>query len=416
MNNNLMKMPDARRGVAAASAFMLPFLSLVTLWGVSLSSFLFLLAASFYFKPCRAALALHWAAVRRVVAAFGIYFLFAASCLVLRPDADSGDIEKPARMLFAVSALALVLAARPPRSALWWGVIGGAAGGTLLVRFQRLALGMDRPGGLLNAITTGDLLICFALVALAALAALADPRASPRPAWTALGAAAAFTGALMTGTRGSLVALLPAALLFVRHGRFFGQRRVRALAAASFALVVAGYAIPQTGAQARVAQGIEDVRSWYAGGDAYTNMGIRMELWMAAGQLIAERPLLGRSLPEAKREMARRVAAGTLDPVVLPPVHFHSDALHMLVTGGVAGLLAWLAILAAPLAFFARSVRSGGEGSFAPALAGMLVVTSYFCFGLTEVIFWSVKASLLYALMVFILMGLCLNTKEIDGK
>jgi O-antigen ligase len=46
----------------------------------------------------------------------------------------------------------------------------------------------------------------------------------------------------------------------------------------------------------------------------------------------------------------------------------------------------------------------------------MLVVSSYLCFGLTEVIFWSVKASLLYALMVMILMGLCLNTKEEDGK
>jgi O-antigen ligase len=52
----------------------------------------------------------------------------------------------------------------------------------------------------------------------------------------------------------------------------------------------------------------------------------------------------------------------------------------------------------------------------APALAGMLVVVSYFSFGLTEVIFWSVKGSLFYALMIFILMGLCLNAKENDGK
>ena len=303
MNNKLMNTTQAQRGLVAALAFMLPFLSLVTLWGFSLSSSLFLLAALFYFKPCRAALAQHWPAVRGVLGAFLTYFLFAAWCLVLRPDAESGDIEKPVRMLFAVSALALVIAFRPRRSALWWGVIGGAVGGALLVGFQRLALGMDRPGGLLNAITIGDLLVCFALVALAALA-----------------------GALATGTRGSLVA--------------------------------AGYAILQTGFKARVAQGVIDVRSWYAGGSAYTNMGIRMELWKAAGQSIAERPLLGRSLPEARREMARRVAQGTLDPVVLPAVHFHNDVLHMLVTGGVAGLAAWLSILAAPLIFLRAACAS----------------------------------------------------------
>ena len=37
------------------------------------------------------------------------------------------------------------------------------------------------------------------------------------------------------------------------------------------------------------------------------------------------------------------------------------------------------------------------------------------CFGLTEVIFWSVTGSLFYALMVFLLMGLCLNAKEKIG-
>ncbi len=87
--------------------------------------------------------------------------------------------------------------------------------------------------------------------------------------------------------------------------------------------------------------------------------------------------------------------------------------------GGSVGLLAWLAILCAPLMFFARQLRATGancRGQFAAALAGMLVVVGYFSFGLTEVIFWSVKASLLYTLMVFILMGLCLNAKEANAK
>jgi O-antigen ligase len=407
----MLTLPEPRRGLAAALAFMLPFLSLATLWGVSVSGFVFLLAALAYFRTCREALARHWHALRWVFAAFLAHFLFAFFCLCLQPGNTSGLVEKPLRMLLACSALALALAFRPPRSALWWGVAGGAAGGALLVGYQRLVLGMDRPGGLLNAITAGDLLVCLALVS---VAGALDLRARGQALLPALGALAGLTGAFMTGTRGGLVALAPAALLLVRCGR-----SARRLALTGVALVVIGYAIPQSGAQERVAQGVRDVRSWYAGGSAYTNMGIRMELWKGAAALIAERPLFGRSMAEAKKAMAARVAAGTLDPVVLPAAHFHNDALQALVTGGMVGLLAWLSILATPLVFFARRLRGSradSAGSAAPALAGLLVVTSYLCFGLTEVIFWSVRACLLYALMVFLLMGLCLNAKEIDGK
>jgi O-antigen ligase len=48
-------------------------------------------------------------------------------------------------------------------------------------------------------------------------------------------------------------------------------------------------------------------------------------------------------------------------------------------------------------------------------VAGMFLVPGYLGFGLAEVIFWSVKGSLFYALMAFLLMGFCLNAKEKIG-
>jgi O-antigen ligase len=73
----------------------------------------------------------------------------------------------------------------------------------------------------------------------------------------------------------------------------------------------------------------------------------------------------------------------------------------------------------APFVFFARTLAGGADGGtrrLALALGGMLVVASYFSFGLTEVIFWSMKGSMFYALMIFLLMGFCLNAKDNDGK
>jgi O-antigen ligase len=59
-----------------------------------------------------------------------------------------------------------------------------------------------------------------------------------------------------------------------------------------------------------------------------------------------------------------------------------------------------------------QSHDSAPAGLVAAALAGQLLVLGYFSFGLTEVIFWSVRAAMFYALMVFVLMGLCLNARE----
>ncbi len=416
MNNNLMKTLGSKEGLAGALAFFLPFLSLVTSWGVSLCSFVFFLAALYHFKACRSALAHHWGAVRWVVGGFALFALFAVFAFLTQPEARGAGMEKPVRMLLAVSALALVLAFKPDRRTLWWGVAGGAVLGAMLVGYQRFGLGHDRPNGLTNAIVTGDILLCFGLVA---LAAALDWCGRANSWWAAVGAVAGFAGSLMTGTRGGWIALLLSAILLVLYGRVAMSARVRLLAALSFALVAAAFAVPQSGMHERVRQGVHDVNTYFAGGSAYSNVGIRLELWRAAGLLIAERPLLGTSLAVAKGEMVQHVATGRLDAVVLPAEHFHNDVLHVLVVGGSVGLLAWLMTLLAPLLFFARQLRAphtASRGQFATALAGMLVVVGYFSFGLTEVIFWSVKASLLYTLLVFILMGLCLNAKEADAK
>lgn len=414
MKNKLINWLASARGLACALMFLLPALSLVTAWGVSAISFLCIIAALYHFKPSRAALLAHWPQVRWVVLAFGANFLFATATFLARPEAGSGSVEKPLRMLLAVSALALVLAARPSASALWRGISVGALGGALLVGHQRIVLGMERPGGLLNAITTGDILMLFALLSLVAAIGVSRARTV-----SVAGTVAGLAGSLMTGTRGGWLAAGLAAglvpLLAVKYGRRGGAAR-SALAVGIVCVLLAGaWLAPVTGVRARVEQGVADVTAYMEGGSAYTNIGIRLALWEGAAVLIAERPLLGADYATYRRELARHVAEGRLDPVVLPAVHFHNDALQALVSGGIAGLLVWLATLAAPGLFFARMLALRAAARV-PALAGMVVVTSYFAFGLTEVIFWSVKASLLYALLVCMLMGLSLNVKAIDGK
>jgi O-antigen ligase len=394
-------------------AFLFPFLSLVTVFGVSLGSFLFLGTALISFKRCRDALVRHWPQVRWVVLAFLLHFLFVLGCALVR-GANMNTVEKPARMFFAVSALMAVLAARPSRRMLWWGVAAGALAALPFVAWQRIVLGIERPGGLINAITFGDMAL---LLGLLSVTAAIDMRDNARQAClAACGALAGLAASLLTGSRGGWLALALAVLLFVGYGRGIQGRRVRMLLAAAAAVIAAAWLAPVSGMQARFDEGVGDVRTWVDGGSVNTRVGTRLELWKGASMLIAEHPLFGLDYSACRARLADYAREGKVDPVVLPLPHLHNDALQELATGGVVGFALWTAILAAPLLFFARQLRAGMKGpQFAAALAGIVVVTSYVSFGLTEVIFWSVKGSLFYALMVFVLMGFCLNAKEKIG-
>jgi O-antigen ligase len=347
------------------------------------------------------------------VLAFLLHFVYVLACTLLR-GAAMNSVEKPARMFFAVSSLALVLAARAPRRALWWGACAGALAGLPVVAWQRFGLHIDRPGGTMNAITFGDLAL---LLSLLSLSAAIDLRQSPRQALLAgMGALAGLAASVLTGTRGGWLALLPAALLLLRHARALDSRRVRGLLAAVIALLAGSWFVPALGVQARFVQGVDDVRSFYEGGSVWTNVGTRLELWKGAAMLIAEHPLFGMDFVACRARLADFARQGSLNPMVLTLPHLHNDALQELATGGVLGFVIWAGILAAPALFFLRRLGAGMRTpQFAPALAGALLVFSYASFGLTEVIFWSVAGSLFYALMVFALVGFCLNVKEKIG-
>ncbi|MTV40574.1 O-antigen ligase family protein [Duganella radicis] len=387
--------------------FAFPFLLLITRPGVGLCSFAFLITAVVYHRRGWPELLRHLTEIRGVLIAFGAVLLLALFLGLLSGDGRLRDLEKPFRMLAASTVMLTVLACRPSRKALWWGLIAGAVAGAVFIAYQRWGMGVERPGGLINSITFGDIMLCMALMCLAGTLDFAGRAAI----WPGLGALAGLTGSIASGTRGGWVAILFSVVLLVRYGHVLRGRLRKGLALLALALLVSTYFIPQTGARERIDEGISDVQQYFSGGPSYTSVGIRLELWRSALQLIERHPLLGASIPTVKAEMQELVKSGRVHPYVLEFEHFHNDILQATVFGGVAGLVAWGATLLMPFLFFRAQMHRGG-GARAPALAGMLLVLSYFSFGLTEVIFWSVRSNMFYAMMLFLLAGLCLNAKE----
>ena len=388
--------------------FAPPFLFLIARGGTGLFSLVYLLVAIACWRAVRTVAAPHIREVVPLLLAFAVPLLLALGYYVFDPEVRLRDLERPVRSLAAAAALLVVLVWRPSRRFLWWGLIAGAVAGAVFISYQRWVLGMDRPGGLINAITFGDISLCMGLMCLAA----SRDFHGRAVLWPVLGALAGLVGSVATGTRGGWVAAILAVILLLRYGNVLGGRYRKGAALLVPVLLAMSFLVPQTGARERAMQGVADVEQYFAGGNTFTNMGVRLELWHTATELISEHPWLGRSVAAVDRAKQAMVARGEAPAYILDLDHFHNDALHATVFGGVVGLLAWAGTLLLPFLFFRRQLHRGRaqrRDVTAPALAGMLLVVCYFGFGLTEVIFWTIHSSVFYALMLFMLAGLCLT-------
>ena len=373
-----------RQSWAAALVLAFPLLSLVTGFGIGLSGFLFLATALAWRRECWRLLREGLPHTRWVLLAFLLQLADIAWLAVSRGHGIS-DIDGPLRTCLAVAAMLVVQAASPPARWLWLGAAGGAAAALAFDTWQRLALGVERPGGLMNPITFGDLSLCLALLSLAGAVDAGKGaeagrwlRSSGQRWMAAAGAACGLAASLLTGSRGGWLALLPPALLLTPLACRIGllpRRRLLAMALLAGALAAAAYAIPRTGVRERVEFTISETRLYLAGDPTPTSLSVRLELWKAGAMLVRERPWAGRDTLVYKQRMREWIAQGKLSPAVFAPPeppHMHNDVLQVLVTRGVTGLLAWGGMLAAPACFFWRRLRLRQRG--AAALAGRELV------------------------------------------
>ncbi|AKM29968.3 hypothetical protein AB870_07410 [Pandoraea faecigallinarum] len=121
-------------------------------------------------------------------------------------------------------------------------------------------------------------------------------------------------------------------------------------------------------------------------GNADTSTGIRLELWKAAGTLIAKRPLLGYGAHGYHDAMPAMAASGELTPQAaeLGKGEVHNQILAYAVDYGLLGLISILGVYVGPAIFFIRSARiRRARVENRAALMGLMTAVSFAVFGLT---------------------------------
>jgi len=316
-------------------------------------------------------------------------------------------MDGPSRLLFALACIGFVGILRPNIRLFWIGMCIGTIVAAIQGGWQFVVLGEERVTGITHhAITYGDLAVAMGVMSFCALPDFRGTRLAWLPPLALL---CGVLAAIFSGSRGAWLGFLLVLWPMLKYGSRMHGKTMRWVVVSVLLACVAGYLVPQTGIAGRARDAVSDVERYYSVHDASTNVGIRLELWKAAGMMIAEHPLVGVGRENFRPTLLAYEKEGRLqDSMALIYSSAHNDVLHTLATGGLLDLVFLLLVYAAPLAFFSRMLHHGPQAAAAPALAGMLLVLLFVAFGLTDVMFWLMRTQAFYATMVCVLAGFCL--------
>ena len=327
-------------------------------------------------------------------------------------------LDRPAHVL-----LYLVIAAAFARSlrmqVVWIGFSLTAAvlGAVCVVQHFHLhiarAYGLN--GGPSASAQLATVLLGLALMAL--LQVLSTRTRTWEKALHALALVLGMYGALLTQSRGPLLAFVPVfVLLVLLRMRRTGQWRVGValLLGLGFGAGLAMFALHGEVSDRFEAIG-QEVATFDPQTDASGAVRERLEMWRTAGRALAEHPFVGVGLDRFGAFAHEEIAAGRSNAAIAPYNQPHNEYLKAAATGGVPGLLVLLLIFALPLRFFVRHLRDADEAIALPASAGAAIVLLYMLCGLTDSVFYRVMPQSFY---FFVVIGLAVRVGwcTIDGK
>lgn len=366
--------------------------------------------------------------------------------LLLHPVGDHGvKLLAQFCLLPAIAGLCwFVPRSRGLTVSLWAGVTAGAvlAGATALT--QVIVFDVPRAIGTEgNAIVFGDLALLMGILSIALV--------GPAMTWWSAGhahhvglatTAAAIGGAvasLLSGSRGGWLAIAPAAIILLRYrlrstrgqgpppaawiARHRGHlTRVAVAATALVAVTVLAGGMPFD----RLDAGVDDITGYVSGDDATpgatpvdpagTTIGARFEAWRAAADAVADHPVLGIGWGNLQSHFERQVVTEGRHHRIAEFTHAHQQALGAWASSGIVGAAAFVAVVAIPARHFRRAARSADDERRAIGAAGLVVVSSFVVFGLTEAIFENLVPVVFYAVTVGLLSSQLRVGERVDSS
>ena len=319
------------------------------------------------------------------------------------------SLENPVRMLAMIPLILGVMRYGLRPRFICIGLAVGMLSAALVVSWQYYVLGVIRPGIHYNPVLFSEVAMsAFALLAAACLVF----RDRLVPLYFA-GMLAAINCVVMSGTRGTLLAIVPTVAFLM----WWGWRRgaMRQLLSSRpwiqllpiFLLFLGTLFFSAGQFVDRVELAVSSTSDYFETGNASTSAGIRLEFWRSTWMAASEHPILGIGERDRRAFITEKINQGELKAEMGRMRNAHNDYLHALQSRGFPGLLILLLIYALPMIIFFRGLAQIKDEQLFAALGGVLLIIGYVTFSLTQVpmhdglnlIFYIVTTSLCIGIM-----------------
>jgi O-antigen ligase len=381
--------------------FLLPAVALTTHYGVGFIEAAILFSSLFYAKVLWQQRAVLFDGTGFIIGAFAFKLAIAVISLAFY-GWSARYFDNQFRQLLLMPAIGLIVLMQPNPKAFWYGLFAGIFGTLCLAVYQRFWLQMDRASGSHLSIMFGDIAIAMGLMSLASAPLFEKTRLALLPYLAFIGG---LLISILSGTRGAWVAL-PFCFIALYWQKFRVKRReILFLTATGLIIFLVLCFIPELGVAQRFADIANDIEQFRLG-NVNTSIGLRFEMWRGAMILFIEHPLMGVGRANFNPGLLDLIARGAIDPALQDFYHAHNELFHVMATEGIVGAFALLLLYAAPLWFFIGCIQRR-DASQAYAQAGLLLVLSFMCFGLTQVLFAHHIGTAFYAAAIGFIAGLC---------
>lgn len=290
-----------------------------------------------------------------------------------------------------------------------YGLYLGAISVGCIALYQRFGLGIERVHGTANIISFGQISMQLSLLSLCSL--FLYPQFNKTTLLLCLIAALfGMMGALLSGMRGTWIALFPITILWLCYAQMDLKRKLLMTVALLLSLLSL-YSFNDQIHQ-RVNLAVQETNIYFDEHQNNTSVGLRWELWKGALLIFQDHPLLGVGSGNYRTAMSEKNTQGLVDmPIMFN--HAHNAFLHYLSTLGISGALAYLLLLLAPGYYFWLSLKTtrSPEQRFL-GVSGLTIILSYMTYDLTGWSFAHQKSLLFFAIMLVILAGLIRPTLE----
>ncbi|MEO8810368.1 MAG: O-antigen ligase family protein, partial [Rhodanobacter sp.] len=312
-------------------------------------------------------------------------------------------LDRPGHiLLFLATAACFCVPLRMPL--VWAGFSLTAIALSLAGIAQTHVLGIERAYGL-NGGASASIELATILLGLSLIAAVKFMAPSTRR-WEKLLHVIAMVlgmyGALLTQSRGPLLAFVPIFLLLVilhalrtsrwRSGLLF-------LGAVCAMATVATFSVRHD-MVSRFEAIAPAVTSFDHRDDAGGAVRERLEMWRTAVRAFTSHPIAGIGADQFENYTRKEIAAGRSNPIIGRYNQPHNEYLQAAATGGVPGLLILLVMFLVPLHYFSRRVLDRDDEIALPASIGVALIGLYMLCALTDSVFYRMMTQSFYFFMV----------------